>query len=96
MVASKSDNGEDEVVKCIKDSSSLIRQTVTSIDDTIQDTLDSIKDQIQMEYTVIPYFFKKMLQWRKQAQGVLIFQNTFFVCRREYARIYSKPSKHGW
>ena len=50
MVASKGDNGEDEVVKCIKDSSSLIRQTVTSIDDTIQDTLDSIKDQIQMEY----------------------------------------------
>ena len=50
MVASKNDNGEDEVVKCIKDSSSLIRQTVTSIDDTIQDTLDSIKDQIQMEY----------------------------------------------
>ncbi len=50
MVASKSDNGEDEIVKCIKDSSSLIRQTVTSIDDTIQDTLDSIRDQIQMEY----------------------------------------------
>lgn len=50
MVASKSDNGEDEVVKCIKDSSSLIQQTVTSIDETIQDTLDSIKDQIQIEY----------------------------------------------
>lgn len=50
MVASKSDNGEDEVVKCIKDSSSLIQQTVTSIDERIQDTLDSIKDQIQIEY----------------------------------------------
>ena len=48
------------------------------------------------EGTVIPYFFFFFLQWRKQAQGVLIFQNTFFVCRREYARIYSKPSKHGW
>ena len=37
-------------MKCIKDSSSLIQQTVTSIDETIQDTLDSIKDQIQIEY----------------------------------------------
>ena len=50
MVASKSDNGEDVIVKSIKDSSSLIQQTVTSIDETIQDTLVSIKDQIQVEY----------------------------------------------
>ena len=50
LLASKCNKEEDEIVKCIKDSSSLIRQTVTSIDDTIQDTLDSIKDQIQIEY----------------------------------------------
>ena len=50
MVASRSNNEEDEVVKCIKDSSSLIQQTVTSIDETIQDTLADIKEQIEIEY----------------------------------------------
>lgn len=50
MVSSKSCNEEDEIVKNIKDSSSLIQQTVNSIDETIQDTLVSIKDQIQAEY----------------------------------------------
>ena len=50
MVASKNDKKEDEIVKCIRDSSSLVQQTITAIDKTIQDALDCIKDQIQMEY----------------------------------------------